>query len=264
MTPDGDSLNSISLMTITQQVCTCLPSLDAEFLSGHLPTQIFYLSEALASTENICFSPLAECAILVTICGRAQIHKQASKVEQALDTVSQDFWVRHDWLHCMLTKRMESFSSNHNPSSILEDPMLMFTFMGFQATLIYLCKIMESLEPLEQFEAARREYQDRALAAAREIARCSRELSHMGYFKVWHNWLKDFLPRYAPGHRMLLTKRTGPRVHTDTNLSRRRTTHGPSYFAQIIHECRREENAGRGATQLSRVAAQIANGQQHG
>lgn len=145
---------------------------------------MFYLSEAIASTDNIYFSPLAECAILVTICSRAQSHKQASKVEQALGTASQDFWVRHDWLHCMLRQRMDSFMLNHPSSSIIEDPTLLFTFMGFQATMIFLCKIMEFLGPLEQFEAARRDYQDRALTAAKEIARCSRELDQIGYFKV--------------------------------------------------------------------------------
>ena len=172
------------LTMITKQVCTCLPALEADFLNGHLPLQMFYLNEAIASTDNIYFSPLAECAILVTICGRAQFHKQASTVEKALGTASQDFWVRHDWLHSMLTKRMDGFMLNHPASSILEDPTLLFTFMGFQAAMIYLCKIMELLEPSEQLEPARRNYQDRALVAAKEIARCTRELGHIGYFKV--------------------------------------------------------------------------------
>ena len=168
---------------INCQICTYLPSLEADFLNGK-PTQVFFLSEAIASSEYVSFSPLAECAILVTICGRALSHKQISKVEQLCGNAAQDFWIRHDWLDNMLTKRMESFSLHHPTVSVHADPMLLFAFMVLQSAIIYLCKIMEPLEQDEQFKASRREYQDRALTAARAIARLSKEQGHIGYFKV--------------------------------------------------------------------------------
>ncbi|KAI9879284.1 MAG: hypothetical protein M1830_009014 [Pleopsidium flavum] len=173
-------------LTLNEEViCTRLPALEADFQSGH-PMQVCFLSEAIAFSDHSLFSPLAECAILVTIYGRALSHNQVSTVEQVYGNASLDFWLRHEWLDSMLTKRMESFSLNYPTVSIFADPMLLFTFMVVQTTIIYLCKIMEPLGDTEQYKATVIEYQKRALWAAREIARLSKEHGHIGYFKASH------------------------------------------------------------------------------
>ena len=84
----------------------------------------------------------------------------------------------------MLKRRLESFTKYHPSVSVFADPMLLFTFMTLQATIIFLCKIMEQLEQIDQFRSTQVEYRKRALTAAKEIARLSKEQGHSGYFKV--------------------------------------------------------------------------------
>ena len=170
-------------MAHQHQICTRLPALETEFQSDQ-PMQVYFLSEAIASSNPSLFSPLAECAILVTIYGRALSHNQVSTVEQVYGNAPLDFWLRHEWLDSMLTKRMKNFSLNYPTVSIFTDPMLLFTFMVGQITSLYLCKIMEALGESEQYKATVAEYQGRALWAAREIARLSKEHGHIGYFKA--------------------------------------------------------------------------------
>lgn len=126
------------------QICTRLPVPEVEFQSNQ-PMQVCFLSEAIASSNHSLLSPLTECIILVTICGRGLSHSQLSMVERVYGNAFLGFWLRHEWLDSILTKRIESLSPNYPTVSVVADPMLLFTIIVAQTTVIYLCKIMESL-----------------------------------------------------------------------------------------------------------------------
>ncbi|KAL8907695.1 MAG: hypothetical protein Q9207_001264 [Kuettlingeria erythrocarpa] len=134
---------------------------------------MWFLSEAIASSNQ--FSPLAECAITATICGRVLSHNHVSSAEQIYGNAALDFWLRHEWLHGILVKRRDSLSFNYPSVSAFADPMLIFALMAVHATSIYLCEIAETSRHVEHYEATVVEYQNQALVAAREIARLSRE-----------------------------------------------------------------------------------------
>jgi len=145
---------------------------------------VSFLSEAIASNEHTLFSPLAECAILATICGRAMSHSQVSNVERAYGNASLDFWLRHEWIDGMLSKRLETLASNYPVVSAVADSMLLFAFLLAQTAVIYLADIIESLAPEQRCQPNVNEYQKRAMVAAREIARLSKAHEHIGFFKV--------------------------------------------------------------------------------
>ncbi|KAL8759484.1 MAG: hypothetical protein Q9184_003609 [Pyrenodesmia sp. 2 TL-2023] len=167
------SIGNKGLVTLTEEViCTGLPSLETDSQNSHA-APMWFLSEAIASSSR--FSPLAECAITATICGRVLSHNHVSAVEQIYGNAALDFWVRHEWLHATLAKRRDSLLFNHSSVSAFADPMLLFAFMAVHATTIYLCEIAETSRHVEHYEATVVEYQNQALMAAREIARISKE-----------------------------------------------------------------------------------------
>lgn len=84
----------------------------------------------------------------------------------------------------MLMRRLESFSLIHPVALTFNDPMLLFSSIMVQTTIIYLCKIMELFGIEEKDRATVTAYQDRAFLAASEIARLSKEQGHIGYFKA--------------------------------------------------------------------------------
>lgn len=142
------------------------------------------LSEAIASCDCTLFSPLAECAILVTLYGRALSHYHVYTVEQFYGNTTQDFWARHEWINQNLKGRIEAFTLNYPTVSVFSDPMLLLTYMVLQTTTLYLYKIMEPLAIDESCVDMVLEYQKHAITAAREIARLTKEHAHIGYFKV--------------------------------------------------------------------------------
>ena len=172
-------------LTLAEEVvCTRLPSPELAFQSGH-PIQVCFLSEAIAANDSALFSPLAECAILATICGRAMSHRQVSSVELAYgSSASLDFWLRHEWLDGVLTKRLNAMSASYPVVSAVSNSMLLFALMVAQTAVIYLSDIVGTLGPEHQCEPAVLENQKRATHAALEIARLSRAHEHIGYFKV--------------------------------------------------------------------------------
>ncbi|KAK0746899.1 fungal-specific transcription factor domain-containing protein [Schizothecium vesticola] len=192
------------LTLIEEVICTRLPSPELAFQGGH-PIQVSFLSEAIASNDHTLFSPLAECAILATICGRAMSHAQVSNVERAYGNASLDFWLRHEWLDSMLNKRLETLSSHYPVVSAVADSMLLFAFLVAQTAVIYLADVIESLAPEQRCQPNVSEYRNRAVAAAREIARLSKAHEHIGFFKA-HIFLP--LTIYFGASRASTAKRT--------------------------------------------------------
>ena len=165
------------------QICTRLPSPELAFQGGH-PIQMCFLSEAIASNDHALFSPLTECAVLATICGRAISHRQVSSVEQAYGNTSLDFWLRHEWLDGMLGRHLEALSAAYPIISAVTDSMLIFAFTLGQAAVIYLSHIVKGLESDQQCQTPAFTFQQRALGALQEISRLSKSQEHVGFFKV--------------------------------------------------------------------------------
>lgn len=86
----------------------------------------------------------------------------------------------------MLSQRVQVFQLSYPAVSVFADPMLLFTFMVTHSVTIYLCKIVELVGENGEFDDILVKYQERALIAAREIARLSSNQGHIGYFKVNH------------------------------------------------------------------------------
>lgn len=137
-------------------------------------------------------SPLAECAILLTICGRAISHSQTSSVERAAyGNASVDFWLRHEWLDGILHKRLNVLAVTYPVISTVGDSMLLFAFMVAQTTVIYLANIIEKFGADSQFQHTIADYQKRAIRAGQEIARLAKAHEQIGYIKVSHRTHTD-------------------------------------------------------------------------
>ncbi|KAK0717836.1 hypothetical protein B0T26DRAFT_776826 [Lasiosphaeria miniovina] len=158
---------------------------ELSFQAGH-PTQTCFLSQAMGARSQSTLSPLAECSILVTICENALSHHEQSMIESTFGSMPSDaqFWLRHDWLSCMLSKSLESLDVNYPGMAGVTDPLLLFTSMMAHSVVIYLCQIMEASGMQSHYSPTVDEFQNRAMIAAREIARFARAHEHIGYFKA--------------------------------------------------------------------------------
>ena len=144
-----------------------------------------FLSEAVTSIDQTVLSPFTESIILATICGRALSHKQQSAVEQVYNNIAPHFWDRHEWLDTILKTRAGILILNYPSSTQHSDCMLLFTNMVAQTTVLYLCKVMESMSwETDEYRSAIAEFKQRSLQAAQEIVNLTRSLSHLSYFKV--------------------------------------------------------------------------------
>ncbi|KAL7619527.1 hypothetical protein AAE478_010067 [Parahypoxylon ruwenzoriense] len=178
------SVSEGSPMTLNEEVVfTRLPCLDDDFQRGIIPQESF-LAETMSSAELRPFSPLAECVILVTICSRALSHKQIYTIETLYSNIPLDFSSRHDWLDGMLTRRLNNLQVNYPSLTVAENPMIIFSYMVAHSTVIYLCRIIETLSRNDQNQPLVWEFQERGHWAAQEIARLAKEHEHLGYFKA--------------------------------------------------------------------------------
>ena len=174
----------MQLSRITQ-ISTRLPVPEEKFQSSQ-NVEMGFLSEAITSVvdQSTC-SPLTESIILATICGRAIAHRQQSAVEHIYCNVPQHFWDRHEWLDTMLKTRADILLLNYPSMSTHADCLLLFTNMVAQTTVLYLCKIMESMTwQTEEYRIAMMEFKQRSLVAAQEIVNLTRSLAHLSYLKV--------------------------------------------------------------------------------
>jgi hypothetical protein len=153
------------------------------FQSGQ-PVPSCFLSEAIASGDYSLLSPLAESAILASVCGRALSHARSSRVDRAYSAASVEFWVRHRWVEGMLTRIIDGLSTKSSVSSAPSDPMVLFTLMLAHSTTILMCQIVERLGMDSQYQLTVMDYQTRAMNAAGEIARHTKAHEHIGFFKV--------------------------------------------------------------------------------
>ena len=130
-------------------------------------------------------SPFTESIISATICGRTLSHRQQSVVEHVYSHVPQLFWERHEWLYSMLRTRHDRFLQQYPTAMQHTNCMLLFTNMMTQTTVLYLCKIIESIPwQTNEYRGTISDFNQRSLLAAKEIISLTRSLSHLSYFKV--------------------------------------------------------------------------------
>jgi hypothetical protein len=145
-----------------------------------------FLSEALNSVDDTATtSPFTESIILATICGRVLSHRQQSAVDCIYNGMPQLFWERHEWLYMMLKTRSDSLTRNYPSATHKPDSLLLFTNMMAQTTVLYLCKVIESMTwETDDYHGTILDFKQRALMAAQEIVKLARSLPQLSYFKV--------------------------------------------------------------------------------
>jgi len=161
-----------------------LPASDADFQACR-PAITGFLSETVGSPGSAIHDPFTECIVLATISGRALSHRHQSLVERLYMTNPHDFWYRHNWIHDTLTQYLGTLAFNHPSPSTSTDPMLLFTCMMAQTTVLYLYKLMECVKPESgQDDAVVAKYMQASSAAAQEVVNLTDTLSRISMLKV--------------------------------------------------------------------------------
>ena len=125
-------------------------------------------------------SSFSECVILATICGRALSHRQQSAVEQINGDLADGLWARHQWLHELLTYRIQVLSVSAHV-----DPILIFARIVAQALILFLYSVLEGITwKTGEHLLGMFEYERLCMMAAQEVVSLVRLQSQLGYFKV--------------------------------------------------------------------------------
>jgi hypothetical protein len=154
-----------------------------EFQSGQ-PVLGAFLSEAIMDLNPRTTSPFNECVILATIYGRSLFHVQQYNVRFVYGNMAPNWSEQHRWLDNILTNRLQILSHYYPSPAQICDPILLFAHIMGQATVIHLCKGMESVLWAIDEGALVVEYQQRALVAAREVVTLAKALTESHFFKV--------------------------------------------------------------------------------
>ncbi|KAI4120392.1 MAG: hypothetical protein LQ341_007549 [Variospora aurantia] len=135
-------------LTLTEQVVMVrLPAPEVAFQSGQ-PVLMGFLIESITADDQSSMSPFTECIVLANISGPALSHRHQSLVEKLYINMSQNTWDRHKWIGDELTERIALLLVKYAPASEQMDPLLLFTSMVAQTTVLYLYKIMNSMIPV--------------------------------------------------------------------------------------------------------------------
>ena len=165
-------------------ILTRLPAPEEEFQHDQW-VDMGFLSDAITSDEDKNFSPFTHSIILATVCGRAVAHKQQSGVEHVYMHNPEDFWGRHDWLEHTLVTRTARLSASTQSMTDRGDCMVTFNRMVAQTTMLYLCKVMDSLcWDTDEYNDKINHVKTSSWKAAHEIVVLSRSLGNLSNFKV--------------------------------------------------------------------------------
>ena len=144
-----------------------------------------FLSEAITASDPTVTSAFTECIILATISGRALSHRHQSIVENMYVNATEDFWQRHQWISSILTQRTEILSLKYPSTSQHVDPMLLFTSMAAQMTVLYLCNTLKTATPVTDGNRALiAEYDRSCSVAVQEMINLTQKLTQFNCFKV--------------------------------------------------------------------------------
>ncbi|AEO68596.1 uncharacterized protein THITE_23050, partial [Thermothielavioides terrestris NRRL 8126] len=134
-------------LTLGELISTRLPCPEPAFQSA-TSVVMPLLSEIMETTDmdaepralSAPSSPWVECIVFCTLWGRALSHQQRSKLEHFHGPVAVAFRERQVRLDELLTSRMRLFQQRYAPGAVKSDPMLLFTNLVAQATVLSLCK----------------------------------------------------------------------------------------------------------------------------
>lgn len=161
-----------------------LPAPEVAFQSGQ-PVLMGFLIESITADDQSSMSPFTECIVLANISGPALSHRHQSLVEKLYINMSQNTWDRHKWIGDELTERIALLLVKYAPASEQMDPLLLFTSMVAQTTVLYLYKIMNSMIPVTaENQATVSEYQRCSLVAAGEMVTLTKTVMQLNCFKV--------------------------------------------------------------------------------
>ena len=164
-----------------------------EFQSGS-PVLGCFLSEAMIEHSPRITSSFNECVILATICGRSLFQGQQYRVRCVYEDKALDWSDQHKWLDGILTKRLHILSHYYPLPTETCDPMLLFANIMGQATVVFLCKGMQSIwGPNDAGRDFLVQYQQRALAAVEQILRLAKALTEFHLFKARFH-ISNFAP----------------------------------------------------------------------
>lgn len=141
-----------------------------------------FLLEMIAANEAAMPSPFIECIVFSTILGRSLAHQQELTIERVYGNMMANHCERQTWLDDTLSRQTLRLQQNYLSSSVKVESMLLFTSMVAQATALSLCKAAESISQASAEKHS--QYQNKALAAIKEIARLCKCLLHFSFFKV--------------------------------------------------------------------------------
>ncbi|KAE8148526.1 fungal-specific transcription factor domain-containing protein [Aspergillus avenaceus] len=177
--------NGWPLTLIEHLITTRLPAPEAAFQGGH-PVIMEFLSDAIASNGPVLSSPFTESVMVATVCGRALIHHYQAMVESNYNTAIRNFHDRHEWIHSTLKHRLDILAGHTPTIAENSDPLLLFTCMLAQTTVLYLYHTIElsAYEMSDMGLAAVAEYEEVALLAAQEMVQLTRTLSQTNSFKI--------------------------------------------------------------------------------
>lgn len=168
-----------------KQISTRLPAPEEEFQAGQ-PVVTRFLTEVMArsclgdSVSGTGVSSFGECIILATICGRALSHRQKLAVEQITGDMFDGLWTRHQWLHELLSHRIQVLST-----STQVDSMLIFARLVAQTMVLYLHNVLESIVwKTGDHLLGIIEYERSCILAAHEVVNLVKLQGQLGYFKV--------------------------------------------------------------------------------
>ena len=143
-----------------------------------------FLSEAITGGDPTVTSAFTECIILATISGRALSHRHQSIVENMYVNATDAFWERHQWINAILTQRIDILSQRYPSTSQHVDPMLLFTCMIAQMTVLYLYITMRSAVHMSDNRGVIAEYERCASVAVGEVTNLTKILTQFSPIKV--------------------------------------------------------------------------------
>ncbi|KAK2592583.1 hypothetical protein QQS21_009728 [Conoideocrella luteorostrata] len=176
--------NGLSIRLNEHAICTRLPAPDTDFQSGQNCIMDF-LPDAIADRNPTVRSPLNECIILATICGRTLFYNQLYNVRCLNGDNEPDSSDWNAWLDNSLSVRLQILSTCYPSPTSGYDPMLLFAHVIAQASVMYLCKELNSmLWSNAKARSLRTEYHQRALNAAEHLVNLARALVEYHVFKA--------------------------------------------------------------------------------
>ncbi|KAL2810518.1 fungal-specific transcription factor domain-containing protein [Aspergillus granulosus] len=177
--------NRWPLTLIEHLITTRLPAPEAAFQSGQ-PVGMEYLPDAISSNGPVLVSPFSELIMIATVCGRALIHHYQALVESNYNSSIRNFHDRHQWIHSTLVQRLDILAGNTSSMAESNDPVILFTRMLGQTTILYLYHTLElSAYDFDTLETASViEYDEIALMAAQEMVSLAKMLNQLNSFKI--------------------------------------------------------------------------------